>query len=197
MANGWLARIGSEEPSHQQRAFGPDGTEENIDFSVAVMNDGFGTGETFRAGIYLSEDEVVESDDTYLGSCDVNGLLSGASMVCPGAAALPPGVTAGTYYLGVIVDDLGAVLESDDTNNTRAADSGTILVQGDGCPADLALPNHALSGTQVLEATASATLGPNLTANGDDIVVNAPTVTIMGGTSISGMFSVGNSTSCP
>jgi len=173
------------------------GTEESIDFSVSVMNAGFGTNETFRAGIYLSVDEAVESDDIFLGFCELSGLASGATMDCPGTAALPAGVTAGTYYLGVIVDDLGAILESDDTNNIRTADTGTILVQGDGCPADLALPNHTLSGTQTLEATATATLGPNLTVNGDDIAVNAPIVTIMGGTSISGIFSVGNSPACP
>jgi len=48
-----------------------------------------------------------------------------------------------------------------------------------------------------LAETATAILGPDLIVNGDNIVVNAPTVTIMGGTTISGIFSVGNSPSCP
>jgi hypothetical protein len=68
---------------------------------------------------------------------------------------------------------------------------------GAGCPADLVLANQALSGTQTREATVSATLGGNLTIDGDNIVVNAPTVLILGGTEISGAFSVGTSPSCP
>jgi len=67
---------------------------------------------------------------------------------------------------------------------------------GAGCPADLVRANQTLSGAQTLEATATATLGPNLIVNGTSITVNAPTVTILGGTGISGTFSVGNSPSC-
>ena len=68
---------------------------------------------------------------------------------------------------------------------------------GAGCPADLVRANQTLSGTQTLEATATATLGPNLIVNGTDIVVRAPTVSILAGTSISGTFSVGNTPACP
>jgi len=68
---------------------------------------------------------------------------------------------------------------------------------GPGCPAGLVLANQTLSGTQTLEATSIATLGPNLIVNGANIVVNAPLVTIFGGTEISGVFSFGNITSCP
>lgn len=66
-----------------------------------------------------------------------------------------------------------------------------------GCPPDIVLANQTLSGTQTFEATSSATLGPNLTVNGDNIVVNAPTVSILGGISIGGTFSIGTTPSCP
>ena len=66
-----------------------------------------------------------------------------------------------------------------------------------GCPPDIVLATQTLSGTQTFEATSSATLGPNLTVNGDNIVVNAPTVSILGGTSIGGTFSIGTTPSCP
>ena len=68
---------------------------------------------------------------------------------------------------------------------------------GAGCPADLVLENQTLSGTQTLEATASATLDPNLIVDGTDIAVNAPTVSILSNTEIRGVFSVGNTPSCP
>jgi hypothetical protein len=66
-----------------------------------------------------------------------------------------------------------------------------------GCPANLVLANQTLSGNQTLEATATVTLGPNLIVNGTNIVVNAPIVSILINTSISGPFTIGNTTSCP
>ena len=68
---------------------------------------------------------------------------------------------------------------------------------GQSCPADLVLADQTLSGTQTLEATTSATLGENLSVAGTDITVNAPTVSILSGTSITGPFTIGTTTSCP
>lgn len=67
------------------------------------------------------------------------------------------------------------------------------------CPVDLTLANQTLSGTQILEATSSAALGPNLLADGDNITVNAPSVTFTGevAVEVGTVFSVGNTTSCP
>lgn len=73
---------------------------------------------------------------------------------------------------------------------------GTWTVTG-SCSPDLAFANETLTGTQTLEAATSVTLGPNLIVDGTDIVVNAPTVTILGDTEIRGVFSVGNNPSCP
>ena len=66
-----------------------------------------------------------------------------------------------------------------------------------GCVADLVLANQTITQTQTLKATSTATLGPNLMVNGTDITVNAPTVSILGGTSINGSFSVANNPTCP
>ena len=68
---------------------------------------------------------------------------------------------------------------------------------GQGCPTDLGLADQTLSGTQTLQAITSATLGENLIINGASIDVKAPTVTILGNTTISGPFSIGNTPSCP
>lgn len=68
---------------------------------------------------------------------------------------------------------------------------------GKGCPSELLLADQALSGTQMLQATASVTLGENLVIDGDSIDVKAPIVAIVGGTSISNPFSIGNTPSCP
>jgi len=68
---------------------------------------------------------------------------------------------------------------------------------GAGCLAELLVADQTLSGTQTLQATASATLGENLVVDGDDIQVKAPVVTILSSTAISGAFSIGNTPSCP
>lgn len=67
------------------------------------------------------------------------------------------------------------------------------------CPEDLTLANQTLTGTQILEATSSVMLGPNLIINGDDITVNAPDISFTGEVTVEAgtVFSVGNSTSCP
>jgi len=110
---------------------------------------------------------------------------------------VPGGLNPESYILFAKVDDLGVVTESDEANNTRAADTGMINVGFSSCPADLVLENQTLTGTQTLEATSSAPLGPNLTVNGTNVVVNAPTVSILGDTNISGPFSVGTNPGCP
>ncbi len=74
--------------------------------------------------------------------------------------------------------------------------SGSFEVAG-GCPTNLVLDNQTLSGTQTLEATASATLGPALIIDGTNIVINAPTVSFGNGVEVGGTFQSGNSTSCP
>jgi hypothetical protein len=76
-----------------------------------------------------------------------------------------------------------------------------VMVLEDGpeaaCPPDLVRANQTLSGTQTLKATSTATLGPNLIVDGTNIAVNAPVVSILNDTRISGPFSLGNSPDCP
>jgi len=88
--------------------------------------------------------------------------------------------------------------------DTFNQDSGTLNMwclggsfEVSACPADLVLANQTLTGTQTLEATASATLGPSLVVDGVDIAVNAPILSIFGDTEISGIFSLGANPSCP
>lgn len=77
--------------------------------------------------------------------------------------------------------------------------TSTILLEpgpGADCPPDLVRANQTLSGTLALKATSTATLGENLIVNGTDISINAPTVSILAGTAISGVFSIGTTPAC-
>jgi len=65
------------------------------------------------------------------------------------------------------------------------------------CPVDLILASLTITGTPTLQATTSVTLGPSLLANGNNVVVNAPRVAFGNGTQIGGIFSAGNTTTCP
>jgi subtilisin-like proprotein convertase family protein len=99
--------------------------------------------------------------------------------------------------------DVGGTWKLTVTDST-SGDSGTLNMwclgasfEEAACPADLVLANQTLTGTQAYSATGTATLGPNLIVDGTDIAVNAPVVSILADTSISGPFSVGNSPACP
>ena len=59
------------------------------------------------------------------------------------------------------------------------------------------MADQILSGTQTREATTTATLGENLTVDGTDITINAPVVSILPGTAISGTLSIGTNPICP
>ncbi len=73
---------------------------------------------------YLSLDAVITSSDNLLtGVRSVPSLAAGASSGGTVTVTIPAGTAAGTYYLGACADDLGAVVESNETNNCKASAS--------------------------------------------------------------------------
>ena len=100
-----------------------------VSIYAAVSNPGPVDAGPFRIGFYLSVDEVVSTDDTWFAACSFDsGLPAGESGTCNRLFPLPPRVSAGRYFLGVIVDDLDQVAESSETNNVRAGDGGPLEV---------------------------------------------------------------------
>ena len=99
-----------------------------IDVAVTVANVGARQSPPSRLGFYLSTDSAILPDDLSIGGpCEVPPLSPGATVSCRGELLLPF-VPAGTYHVGAIVDDMGAVVESDETNNARSADGGAIAI---------------------------------------------------------------------
>lgn len=74
-------------------------------------------------GFYLSSDANVTTADQLLESVAVNGPLEPGDDFGESARQLviPAGTTAGAWTLGVIVDDIGAVDESNESNNVMTA----------------------------------------------------------------------------
>jgi len=79
-----------------------------------------------RAGIYISSDSVITSADTLLvqGGHPIGGISAGSSPYPQPpfnvGLAIPETVAPGSYYIGVLMDDQGAVTESDETNNYKS-----------------------------------------------------------------------------
>lgn len=101
-----------------------------LSISVTVHNQGTANAAAFQIGFYYSPDEAVSTADVNSGwVCNYpSGLAAGASSTCAGPIGVPASLQPGAYYLGAIVDDTNVVAESNEANNTRAADNGLTTV---------------------------------------------------------------------
>ncbi len=92
--------------------------------SARVENTGRSAAELFIVGFYLSEDDMITTDDLLLveGRASEDGLGAAGSLsveIAPGMR-IPADVAPGDYYLGVIVDEQAMVEECSEFNNTHA-----------------------------------------------------------------------------
>jgi len=100
-----------------------------INVSAVFRNEGTAAAGAFRVELLLSTDSTITWGDQDTGrGCSFDGLAPGAQTSCGGSVPLPSNVTPGIYFLGVVVDYLGAVIESSDSNNFRAADTGALSI---------------------------------------------------------------------
>ncbi|MBI2875886.1 MAG: hypothetical protein HYY20_03290 [Candidatus Tectomicrobia bacterium] len=78
----------------------------------------------FQLRYYYSTDSTITPGDIKSEwYCALSGLATGATSTCNGPIGVPLSLSPGTYYLGAIVDDPGAITESDENNNARSADT--------------------------------------------------------------------------
>jgi trimeric autotransporter adhesin len=70
---------------------------------------------------YLSLDTTRSSGDVLIGSRSVGALLPTGGIQGTVTVTIPASTAKGTYYLLACGDDLGAVSESDETNNCLAS----------------------------------------------------------------------------
>ena len=190
----------------------PDLTVTALTATAAEMAGGFTTTTTtvenialagsdffpFDVTYYFSSDGIFDAGDVQSSTtCTVPGLGPGSAdnTTCAGVSvAVPLSLSPGDYTLFAKVDGSEVVAESNETNNTLGADTGVI---GVSCPVQFVTGPQKLTGTQTLQATVSATLGPTALIDGTDIIVRAPTVSIVPSTRINGTFSISTTPSCP
>ncbi len=90
-----------------------------ISLATTIKNQGNTSAGSFRLGSYLSTDSTITTSDLLFAVCDyASGLAAGITSTCSGAVTLPSSVSPGNYYLGAIIDDLGQVPETNESNNS-------------------------------------------------------------------------------
>lgn len=143
-------------------AAGPDLAISSISFSPSqadvgdqihvidvVQNVGDAESAPSQVAIYLSADPFVTGADVLIGLRSTGTLAPGDVSSGGGFLTIPPVVTEGDWYLGVIVDEVGAVAEADETNNAQVA-LQTLAVTS--APAPDLVPTQVSFDPPVLEA---------------------------------------------
>lgn len=131
---------------------GPSNITRDVPFNVitTVSNLVSTAAGGFRVGIYLSTDPTVTTGDIFIGSRSIAGLAGSTSNTATTSVTVPSAtVPAGTYYLGAIADDQGAVSESNESNNTAVlggASNSTLLTTDKDFIAGLPGSNVAVAG---------------------------------------------------
>jgi hypothetical protein len=99
---------------------GPTTVNLSATFSVtnSIRNIGAGDSATnSRVGIYVSTDAVISTNDVLVGFRNLNSILTGTTNTGGNVVTLPASITAGSYYLGAVVDYQNAVREVLEDNN--------------------------------------------------------------------------------
>lgn len=95
---------------------------------------------------YLSANATWDAADVAIGSCAVPALAAGATNTASAAVLIPPGTTAGMWYVFAKADADGVVPETSETNNTRGR---SILVGPDLTVSALTALSSVRAGTAV------------------------------------------------
>lgn len=119
---------------------GPSGAYPGDGFSavVQVSNVGLGAAGASTARVVLSDDTTIDTNDRFLGSVSVPALAGGQSLSSTVALTMPVGLPVSRYYLGLLVDVAGAVVESSEGNNSARDPQG--IVTGPDLSATIAAP---------------------------------------------------------
>ncbi|MCK4661300.1 MAG: T9SS type A sorting domain-containing protein [Bacteroidales bacterium] len=94
-------------------------TTQVLDVTNSVGNDGDANAGGFRTGWYLSENTTLTTDDYLIATATQNSLLSLYYVNISVSVDFNyiSGIPSGTYYVGVYIDDLDAISESNEADN--------------------------------------------------------------------------------
>ncbi|MFC2137198.1 CARDB domain-containing protein, partial [Bacteroidota bacterium] len=91
---------------------------DNIRLSSAIINAGNYKVDSCKLRYYLSDDEILDSEDTLLGYYDIiKYLLSDTFILAKSTLTVPSDILTGEWYILFIVDEDSIVTESNENNN--------------------------------------------------------------------------------
>ena len=159
-----------------------------ISVSDTTKNQGGGAGGASATRFYWSTNTALDASDQVIGSRTVGPLAGAALNSSSVAITVPAWAAAGSYYVIAQADGAGEVLETTETNNTRA--SAAIKVGPDLIVTAVSAPSSGTAGGTIVAtdttknqgagpATASSTgfyLSVNTTISPDDRFIGSRSV---------------------
>lgn len=91
-----------------------------IQVTDTVKNTGGGTGGASTTRFYLSANFLFEPTDQEIGNRSMGPVAPNGTNSGPASVTIPQGTAPGTYYIVAVADADNAVVETLETNNTRA-----------------------------------------------------------------------------
>ncbi len=119
-----------------------------------VMNTGTQSSGTFKVFVYLSTNDVISSYDTKVGESTVSSISGGAYRDVVTSCSVPSSMTAGDYYVGMIIDPDNAVQETDENDNNWHHGSTRLLT--------VTSPTHTVSTPTTPTGPSTGTVGQSL-----------------------------------
>jgi hypothetical protein len=131
-------------------------TGSTINVTDTTQNGGGSSAGSSQTNIYLSANTILDSGDTFLSSRSVAALGPNASSAGTSAAAVPPGITPGTYYVIAKANASNSVTEANPNNNTKSV---AIRLMPDLVISSLNSPATASAGTTISVTDTTANIG--------------------------------------
>jgi len=118
----------------------------NIAVKTTTLNNGANAAPASITHIYFSDNNVLDGGDPLLGSRNIPPLAPGVSSTGSTTVTIPPGATSGVHYLIAKADGPGAVVESNEGDNTLAK---KITIGPDLRVTQLSAPGSAAKGSSI------------------------------------------------
>jgi hypothetical protein len=129
ITNGVLPDLEDEGPTYSSFTPIPVKATDTWTASSRIRNLGTETTQSFEVAYWLSTDQTISWDDYLIGwYIAPSGIPAGGTIDATTSWQLTANVPPGTYYLGIWVDDLNQVAESNEANNIALDDQMVTVI---------------------------------------------------------------------
>ena len=128
----------------------------NITINDTTQNVGADSADSSQTNFHLSANSSLDSGDTLLNSRNIPALPAGSSSTATTVAAIPAGMSAGTYYIIAQCDASNTVMEGNENNNTKSV---ALKLMPDFVISSMSVPATASAGSSISVIDATTNLG--------------------------------------